>query len=102
MLIEFCGFEWDRGNLEKSLKKHGVARSEAEEVFFYRGSFVFLDETHTTETDKRYVLLGETASQKRLFVVFTLRGNKVRIISARPMSRKERTWYEEEKKQRFE
>jgi len=96
MNIEFQGFDWDLGNVEKNLRKHAVSCMEVEEVF-QRKNYVFLDERHSTELEKRYVLFGETSKGRDLFVVFTMRGVKVRIISARPMSRKERNWYEKAK-----
>lgn len=96
MQIEFSGFEWDQGNVEKSLKKHSVTCEEAEEVFLGE-PFVYPDEGHSAETEKRYVLFGETKQQKPLLIAFTMRDKSVRVISARPMSRKERSWYAEEK-----
>lgn len=95
--IAFSSFEWDRGNVEKNVQKHGVACEEAEAVFF-EASGAYLDERHSTESEPRYILLGETPTGRHLLVAFTLRGTRVRIISARPMSRKERSWHEEEKK----
>lgn len=98
MSIEFSGFDWDKGNQEKSFKRHGVSQEEAEETFF-GNSFVYPDERHSTGGERRYVLFGESKREGRcLFIAFTMRGKKVRIISARPMSQKERSWYEEEKK----
>lgn len=97
MELKFSGFDWDVGNRDKSLKKHGVTCQEAELVF-YNQPFVYPDLKHSTEFEKRYVLFGETEN-KKLFISFTLRGHELRIISARPMSTKERSWYEEQKKQ---
>ena len=97
MLIEFDGFEWDRGNWDKNLRKHEVTREESEEAFF-GNSFIYSDERHSTDTEKRYVLFGETAKGRPLFIAFTTRQEKIRIVSARSMSQKERSWYDEEKK----
>ncbi|MBI4209868.1 MAG: BrnT family toxin [Deltaproteobacteria bacterium] len=95
MDLKFCGFDWDEGNREKSLRKHQVNCQEAEEVFL--GSpMVYVDERHSTEEEKRYVLFGKTNPGRTLLIAFTMREEKVRIISARPMSQKERKWYEEE------
>lgn len=96
MQLEFSGFEWDQGNVEKSLLKHGVSCEEAEAAFSGE-PFVYVDERHSTETEMRYVLFGETKQQKALLIAFTMRAKLVRVISARPMSRKERSWYVEEK-----
>ncbi len=96
MDIKFSGFDWDGGNNEKNVRKHGITCPEAEAVL--QSSFLaYLDTRHSTDTEKRYVAFGETGD-KRLFLSFTLRNEKARIISARPMSRKERKWYEEQKK----
>ena len=97
MDIKFSGFDWDDGNRNKNLQKHGIVCQEALEVFMGR-PLVYSDTVHSTEAEPRYVLLGETKKGMRLFVAFTLRQENVRVISARPMSQKERTWYEQTKK----
>jgi len=96
MKLEYSGFEWDQGNAGKNLQKHEVSCEEAEEVFQEK-PVVFPDERHSTEEEKRYILFGETMANRFLFVAFTIRDKKVRVISARPMSRKERGWYVQEK-----
>lgn len=90
------GFEWDPGNWRKSELKHGVAASEAEEVLL-NDPFCQVDTRHSGE-EQRYVALGVTNEGRRLFVAFTIRRSRVRIISARPMSRRERLVYEETQK----
>ena len=95
--MEFSGFQWDRGNRDKSRLKHGVSPEEAEECFF-KDPLIVVDVRHSTEAETRYILLGETNSDRRLFVAFTMRGVLVRVISARPMHWKEEKYYEEEKK----
>lgn len=95
--LQFAGFEWDGGNREKNLRKHGITCVEAEEVC--RGNpLVYPDTIHSTTSEQRYVLFGETPAARLLFIAFTVRSRKIRIISARPMSQKERNWYEKEKK----
>jgi uncharacterized DUF497 family protein len=86
------GFEWDAANWRKSELKHGVAAGEAEEALFNNPNCQ-VDALHSND-EQRYVALGETKEGRRLFISFTIRQNKIRIISARPMSRKERTLYE--------
>lgn len=86
------GFEWDAGNLAKSATKHGVSPEEAEQVFAHQPLLVQADEKHS-QTEPRLCAWGRTTAGHRLAVVFTLRGDKVRVISVRPMSRKERTVY---------
>lgn len=91
------GFEWDRANWRKSELKHGVAAAEAEEVLL-GNPFVQVDMRHSDD-EQRDVALGTTAEGRRLFVSFTIRRSRVRIISARPMSRKERFIHEKARAQ---
>ncbi len=94
--LTYNGFDWDHGNVDKNLKKHGITCEDIEEVF--RGvCFIYPDSLHSTEQEKRYLLFGELAVGQKLFVAFTLRKELVRAISARPMSQKEREFYEKER-----
>lgn len=88
------GFEWDEGNITKNWEKHHVAHVECEEMFFNRPLVLKRDLPHSEDED-RYFVLGKTDTGRLLFVVFTMRGTKIRIISARDMSRKEKKIYEE-------
>lgn len=96
-LPEILLFEWDKGNLDKSYEKHGVTSNEAEEIFIDEEILVLSDIKHS-ESEKRYIALGSTQEGKNLFVVFTLRREKIRIISARKMHKKEVLKYEKAKK----
>jgi uncharacterized DUF497 family protein len=88
------GFEWDDGNAEKNWVLHEVSRTEAEEVFFNRPVLVAPDAKHSVG-EVRYAALGKTNGERRLTIVFTLRGTTlVRVISARDMSKRERRIYE--------
>ena len=86
------GFEWDAGNADKNWASHRVTQAEAEEVFFNLPVFV-LEDTKHSKRERRYNVLGRTNADRLLSVIFTIRGDLVRVISARPMSRKERTAY---------
>ena len=86
------GFDWDPANWRKSELKHGVAASEAEEALL-NDPLCQVDSCHS-DSEQRYVALGATNEGRRLFVAFTVRRNRVRIISARPMSRSEGRIYE--------
>ena len=88
------GFEWDEGNIKKNWEKHQVSHIECEEIFFKSPIIFKRDEPHSTSED-RYFILGKTDTGRLLFVVFTLRGAKIRIISARDMNRKEKRVYEQ-------
>ena len=87
------GFEWDEGNRGENFIKHQVADPEAEETFFNEPHILLEDEKHST-AENGFALLGKTAKGRKLFVVFTVRGDKIRIISARDMSKKEKALYE--------
>ena len=91
------GFHWDEGNARKSVEKHGVGRSETEEIFLNEPLLIVEDISHS-RSELRFHALGVTNAGRRLHATFTLReGNtKIRVISARDMSRKERDRYEQE------
>jgi len=88
------GFEWDKSNREKNWEKHGVSPSECEEMFFNLPLVLQGDPTHS-QKEPRYYALGQTAVGRRLFVSFTIRREKIRVISACDMSKKERRIYEQ-------
>ena len=92
-LQECRAFEWDSHNTVKIWKKHRVTPQECEEVFFNWPLVVAEDVKHS-KVEKRYFLLGQTDGGRRLFVVFTVRGDKIRVITTRDISRKERKAYE--------
>ncbi len=92
LLVECTGFEWDGGNKDKNWLKHRVSNSECEQIFLNRLLIVQFDKNHS-ETEARFYALGHTDSGRKLFVVFTIRGRLIRVISARDMSRKEREIY---------
>lgn len=88
------GFGWDEGNRTKNWERHQVSTAECEEVFFHLPLLLQEDVKHSQQ-EPRYYVLGKTDAGRRLFVVFTVRGTKIRVISARPMNRKERQLYDE-------
>ena len=99
-IIDFdriIGFHWDEGNVRKSVDKHGVSRSETEESFLNEPLLIIEDVGHS-RYELRFHALGVTNAGRRLHVTFTLREEnaKIRVISARDMSRKERDRYEQE------
>ena len=93
ILTRLSGFEWDEGNLLKNWEKHHVTAPECEQVFFNRPLLTQADGDHSN-AEARFFALGQTDSGRRLFVVFTVRGNLLRVVSARDMSRKERKAYQ--------
>ena len=96
-LLGLEGFDWDEANLTKNWEKHRVAPWECEQMFFNLPLVVADDPDHSI-TEPRYYVLGQTDANRRLFLVFTIRKQKIRIISARDMSSKERRMYEEQVK----
>ena len=87
-------FQWNKGNTGKNFKKHKVKDKEAEELFFDKKHKTFKDKLHS-KGEERYRIVGKTKKGRLLFVVFTMRGGKVRIISARDINKKEVYLYEE-------
>jgi uncharacterized DUF497 family protein len=94
---QVTGFEWDDGN-ENKCQKHGVSLSDLESAF-YRTVHIFPDPAHS-QSEQRYIALGETDEERAIFVAFTLRQREgktyIRPISARYMHRKEVEHYEKE------
>ncbi|TSC84196.1 MAG: hypothetical protein G01um101416_1112 [Microgenomates group bacterium Gr01-1014_16] len=86
-------FEWDSGNGGKNLKKHRVSDQEAEEVFSDPTKVQRPDPFHSGR-EERFILIGKTRSGRLLFTVYTVRRQKIRIISSRNINQKERGLYE--------
>ncbi|EFI32817.1 protein of unknown function DUF497 [Desulfonatronospira thiodismutans ASO3-1] len=86
-------FTWDDTKDRSNFKKHGVSFVEATEVFGDVFSSCVSDPDHSVEED-RYLLFGTTSKGRSLVVSFTECTGTIRIISARQMTRKERTAYE--------
>src|SRR5437879_962786 len=93
-LSNCVGFQWDDANADKNLEKHRVTDGECEEIFFNEPLLVAEDPSHSDE-EARGLALGRTNAARRLFVVFTIRNQLVRIISARDMTPLERRRYGE-------
>ena len=92
-LEQIVGFEWDDGNSRKSLAKHGVDQTEAEQVFFNDPLLVVQDVEHSV-LEARLHAPGRTDAGRLLRITFTLRdaGRLIRVISARTMrNERERT-----------
>ncbi|MDP2734925.1 MAG: BrnT family toxin [bacterium] len=87
VLREPVEFEWDAGNSSKP-QKHGLTLTETEEAFFDENKMIFADWKHST-VEPRITLLGKTKKGRLLNITYTSRARKVRIITARPVNRKE-------------
>lgn len=86
-------FDWDTGNVDKNWLKHGVSNQEAEEIFINQPLLIYEDLKHSRQ-EQRYYVLGRSHQNRLLFISFTLRNRKLRIISARDMNKKEEVIYE--------
>lgn len=93
-LARASGFEWDDGNAPKVRGRHAVEPGECEQAFFGEGLLVAFDRGHS-QKEARWQALGRTTSGRMLFLVFTLREARIRVLAARDMSRKERRAYEQ-------
>ena len=91
---KITGFDWDKGNTRKN-EKHGVSMAEAEQVFFNAPLLMLGDYRHSSQ-EPRFHALGKSDDRRLLHITFTVRhnGEKIRVISARDMHRKERVIYE--------
>jgi uncharacterized protein len=87
-------FEWDERKANANLAKHGVGFAEAATVFADPLSLTIPDPAHSASED-RFVILGLSHQNRLVVVVFTERGDTIRVISARRATKKERRTYEE-------
>jgi uncharacterized DUF497 family protein len=74
-----------------------IAFEECEEAIIIEKKIIYEDAKHSS-FEKRYLLLGQTNSERKLAIIFTIRENKIRVISARDMNKKEQIHYEEQTK----
>jgi hypothetical protein len=93
MYILAMEITWDPNKAETNFKKHGIRFSDAEMVLY--DSFAMTIEEQIVANELRYVTVGADAVGRILAVVYSYRSDKIRLISARKATRKERTQYEE-------
>ena len=86
-------FEWDEKKADQNIRKHSVSFEEAATVFGDPFSITICDPLHSKDED-RFVILGMSNKNRLLVVVHTERGDKIRIISARKATKKEKRQYE--------
>lgn len=91
--LRVVGFEWDDANIEH-IAQHNVLPSEAEDLFFDTNNVLDKDIEHSISED-RFIIIGKTKEERLLYQIFTKRGNKIRVISARDINKKEVKLYEE-------
>ncbi len=88
-------FEWDPNKAKSNLQKHHVRFPEASTIFQDPLSITVYDPYHSRE-EERYITIGASAAGRILMVAHTDRSERVRLISARELTRAERKAYEEE------
>lgn len=89
-------FEWEPRKAARNRTKHGVSFAEAATAFFDPLARIVDDPRHSLD-EERLVLFGHTRTGRLVGVMFVERGQtRIRIISARPLTRRERLEYEEE------
>jgi len=89
-------FEWDESKNRANVAKHGVGFEDAASVFGDLLSLTVVDQDHSSPNEERFITLGRSAAGHLLVVVHSDRGDAVRIMSARPATRRERLAYEED------
>jgi len=94
---EIIGFEWDKGNITKNPSKHQIHNHQSEEIFLDEDLLTIEDIKHS-QKENRQIAIGKTFDKTLLFIVFTIRNKKIRIISARKANIKEKKAYEQLKK----
>ncbi len=88
-------FEWDPAKAKMNLRKHGIAFREAATVLWDPLDITIFDPDHSNE-ENRFITFGFSTAGRLLMVAHTERGERIRIISARRLTRAEREAYEEE------
>ena len=87
-----AGFEWDEEKAKENLEKHGIDFADAATVFDDTMALTMPDPT--SEEEDRFVTLGMDALGRLLVVAYTWRDDRIRPISARKATRRERRQYE--------
>ena len=91
-LVRVRGVRGGRGNTDKNWLRHAVGQAEAEQTLLNTPLVLAAGITHS-QAEARFIALGQTDTGRGLAVVFTVRGNRIRVISARTMSKTERRVY---------
>lgn len=87
-------FEWDLEKARENEQKHGVTFAEASQVFDDDHSSSVQDPDHSLD-EERYLIFGISQQGRYLVVSYTERGGRIRLISARQMTSRERSAYEQ-------
>ena len=96
MATRVVKFEWDPAKAVSNRRRHRVAFTEAATVFADTLSVTIYDPDHS-KTEERFIIIGRSMEGRLLMVAHTDRGGRIRIISARELTKSEREAYEEGK-----
>ena len=88
-------YEWDPAKANVNLAKHGVRFADA--VFALEDDVALTRRDPFSEDEERWITLGMGAQGRLLAVIYTWRDRNIRLISARPASRREKQQYEEQR-----
>jgi uncharacterized DUF497 family protein len=90
-------FEWNQQKAKTNLRKHGVSFEEAATVFEDALATTYEDPDHSAH-ERRYLTIGTSARGRLLHIAFADRGERIRIINARKVTKRERELYEKEER----
>ena len=90
-------FEWDSKKAKSNLRKHRVSFDEAATVFADALAAIYEDPDHSAH-ERRYLTIGRSHRGRLLHIAFADRGERIRIINARRVTKKEREFYEKEER----
>ncbi len=93
-LAKTTGFQWDEANIAH-IAKHNVLPEEAEQIFFDKNNVLDEDLKHAND-EERFLIIGKTEKGRLLYQIFTIREDKIRVISSRDINKKEVKLYEKE------
>jgi uncharacterized DUF497 family protein len=93
VVVDGVGFQWDAEKADANFQKHGIAFEEAAQAFF--DPFAVYGDASRTDAEAREFVIGYSKARHSLLVVFTERATDIRIISARPATKAERSLYED-------
>ncbi|MBI2039513.1 BrnT family toxin [Candidatus Microgenomates bacterium] len=93
-LTKTTGFQWDEANIAH-IAKHNVLPEEAEDIFFDENNIRDEDLQHSSD-EERFLIIGKTKRGRLLYQIFTIREDKIRVISSRDINKKEVKLYEKE------
>jgi len=88
-------FEWDPKKAKSNLKKHGISFDEAASVFDDILAAVYEDPDHSAD-EKRFLMIGTSVQNRLLHIAFSDQGRRIRMITARKVTKRERKLYEKE------